>query len=73
MDNWSGIIFTNIVLMETSLGSTNENLRFLQINLHHSKNASNVFDQTQRSESIHIGLITEPYYFKGKVRNMSEW
>ena len=57
--------------MGVNLGNKNMNLNILQINLHHSKNASNVFDHTQRSESIHIGLITEPYYFKGKVRNIS--
>ena len=53
-----------------SHGLKSDKLKVLQINLHHSKAASNVFEKTSRSERIEIGLITEPYYFKGKVRNL---
>lgn len=46
-------------------------LKFLQTNLQHSRAARLIFASTFVSESIKVGLITEPYYAKGKIRNQS--
>lgn len=47
-------------------------LRFLQSNLHHSIEASRVFNETHKSENIHIGLITEPYLYNESVKIIQE-
>ena len=55
--------------MGNNAGLVNDNLlRFLQINLHHSIEASRVFNETQKSDDIHVGLITEPYLFNRRIK-----
>lgn len=47
------------------------NMKFLQANLQHSRAASMIFSRTFEKNNITIGLLTEPYYSQGKIRNLS--
>lgn len=46
-------------------------LKFIQANLQHSRAASLIFTRTFDTDHIKVGLITEPYFAKGKIKNIS--
>ena len=47
------------------------NIRFLQVNLQHSKGASDVLNSTFTCKNIDIGLLQEPYVYGGLIRRLT--
>jgi hypothetical protein len=48
----------------------NTNIKFLQINLHHSKAATATFCQQLAEKKVDIALIQEPWLYKGQIRGL---